>query len=89
MDNVSSRIKEALDILELPTLVTKDDIKKQYIHLAKKYHPDRGGDSQEMERVNQAYALLTSYIKQFRYAFDDEEIKRQFPGADYAKQFKF
>ena len=89
MEKVSSRIKEALEILGLPTLVTKDDIKKQYLYLAKKYHPDQGGDSQKMEEINSAYSLLISYIDQFRYAFDDEEINRQFPGADYARQFKF
>ena len=89
MDSISSDIKEALEILGLPTLISEEDIKKQYRHLAKKYHPDQGGDAQEMERINQAYALLTSYIKQFRYSFDDEEISRQFPGADYAKRFKF
>jgi len=89
MDSAFSKIREALEILGLPTLVTREDIKKQYRHLAKKYHPDRGGRPEEMEKINQAYALLIDYIEQFRYSFDDEEISRQFPGADYAKRFKF
>jgi len=89
MDKTVSEIREALEILGLPTLVTKEDIKKQYRYLAKKYHPDQGGDSREMEEINRAYNLLNAYIKQFRYAFDDEEISRQFPGADYAARFKF
>ncbi len=88
-NKISLKIREALETLALPTLVTEEDIKKQYRHLAKKYHPDQGGDAREMEKINQAYTLLTSYIKQFRYSFDDEEISRQFPGADYAKRFKF
>ena len=89
MEKITSEIKEALETLGLPTMITEEDIKKQYRHLAKKYHPDQGGDTREMEKINQAYTLLTTYIKQFRYAFDDEEISRQFPGADYAKRFKF
>jgi DnaJ-class molecular chaperone len=89
MDNVTSEIKEALEILGLPALITKEDIKKQYRHLAKKYHPDQGGDPKEMEKINHAYDLLNAYIEQFRYTFDDEEISRQFPGADYAARFKF
>lgn len=42
-----------------------------------------------MEKINQAYDLLMHYIEDFRYVFDDEEISRQFPGADYAKRFRF
>jgi len=75
--------------LGLPTLITKGDIKKQYRFLAKKHHPDQGGSAEDMEKINQAYDLLMRYIEDFRYVFDDEEISRQFPGADYAKRFKF
>jgi len=28
------------------------------------------------------------YIEEFRYTFDEEEVNRQYPGADYAKRFK-
>jgi DnaJ-class molecular chaperone len=89
MSDSASAIKEALDVLGLPTLVTREDVRRQYRHLAKKYHPDQGGDRRKMERINEAYTLLDAYMKNFRYAFDDEEISRQFPGADYAKRFKF
>jgi len=89
MSKTSSQIKEALETLGLPSLISKDDIKKQYRHLAKRYHPDKGGDSEEMERISHAYTLLMEYIEQFRYTFDEDEINRQFPGADYAKRFKF
>ena len=89
MSKISSQIKEALETLGLPAFISKDDIKRQYRYLAKKHHPDRGGDPEEMEKISRAYTLLMEYIDQFRYAFDDEEISRQFPGADYAKRFKF
>jgi DnaJ-class molecular chaperone len=81
-------IEEALDILELPKLVTKEDIRKQYRFLAKKSHPDIGGDTQKMERLNSAYRLLMKYIEEFRYTFDEDEVNRQFPGVDYARRFK-
>lgn len=35
-----SSIRESLQILELSTPVTKSVIKKQYLEMAKKYHPD-------------------------------------------------
>ncbi len=81
-------IEEALDTLELPKFVTKEDIKNQYRFLAKKYHPDVGGDAQKMEQLNHAYQLLMKYIEDFRYTFDEDEINRQYPGVDHANRFR-
>ncbi len=81
-------IEEALETLELPKFVTKEDIKNQYRFLAKKYHPDVGGDAQKMEQLNHAYQLLMKYIEDFRYTFDEDEINRQYPGVDHANRFR-
>ncbi len=81
-------IEYALEILSLPKLVSQDDVKKQYRFLAKKNHPDLGGDPARMEMINNAYKLLTTYMDEFRYTFDEEEISKQFPGADYVQRFK-
>ncbi|MDD2400563.1 MAG: DnaJ domain-containing protein [Sulfurovum sp.] len=89
MHKPAKELNRALEILELPKFITKDDIKKQYRFLAKKYHPDLGGDVQKMEEINHAYRLLMKYIEEFRYTFDDDEINRQYPGADYAQRFRF
>jgi DnaJ-class molecular chaperone len=83
-----NEIERSLDILELPTLIKKEDIKKQYHFLAKKNHPDAGGDAEEMEQLNHAYKLLMKYIEGFRYSFDEEEVAKQFPGADYVNRFR-
>ncbi|SFV90724.1 heat shock protein [hydrothermal vent metagenome] len=88
MQSSFETIEEALDVLELPKLVTKKDIQKQYRFLAKKYHPDFGGDAAEMERINAAYKLLMKYIEEFRYTFDEDEVSRQFPGVDHARRFR-
>ena len=79
------KIEESLEILDLPKLITKEDIKNQYHFLAKKYHPDIGGDLQKMEHINEAYRTLMKYIEEFRYTFDSEEISKQFPEVDYVK----
>ena len=81
-------IERALDILGLPTLITKEDVKKQYHFLAKKNHPDLGGDIKEMEQINAAYKFLMKYIEEFRYTFDEEEVAKQYPGADHAQRFR-
>ena len=83
-----NEIERSLEILELPTLIRKEDIKKQYHFLAKKNHPDAGGDAEVMEQLNHAYTLLMKYIENFRYSFDEEEVAKQFPGADYVNRFR-
>lgn len=88
MTSPIEEIDNALDILGLPKLITKEDIKKQYRFLAKKNHPDRGGDAAKMDQINVAYALLMKYIEEFRYTFDSEEVSKQFPGVDYVERFK-
>ena len=50
--------QQALAVLGLPPDATRQQIKRRYRELAKKYHPDRGGDQQEMRRIIAAYQLL-------------------------------
>ena len=88
MPNPLEEIEKALDILGLPKLINKEDIRTQYHFLAKKNHPDLGGDIKEMEQINAAYRFLMKYIEEFRYTFDEEEITKQFPGAEHAQRFK-
>lgn len=83
-----NEIEKALEIMGLPRLITKSDVKKQYRFLAQKYHPDKGGEEGKMEEINQAYTLLMEYIEAFRYTFDEDEIKKQYPGVAYAQRFK-
>jgi len=88
MQSPQEAIDEALEILELPKLITKADIKKQYRFLSKKNHPDIGGDEEKQEQLNVAYAFLMKYIEEFRYTFDEKEVSNQFPGADHASRFR-
>ena len=50
--------QQALAVLGLPPDATQQQIKRRYRELAKKYHPDRGGDQKEMRRIIAAYQLL-------------------------------
>lgn len=50
--------QQALAVLGLPPDATRQQIKRRYRELAKKYHPDRGGDQNEMRRIIAAYQLL-------------------------------
>ena len=50
--------QQALAVLGLPPTATPQQIKRRYRELAKKYHPDKGGDSREMQRLVAAYQVL-------------------------------
>jgi len=50
--------QQALRVLVLPPNATPQQIKRRYRTLAKRYHPDRGGDQKEMQRIIAAYECL-------------------------------
>jgi len=85
----TNAIKEALEILNLPPFISKEDIKNHYKELAKKYHPDVCKDKNKMAQINLAYEILMDYIDNFRYSFDDDEINKQLPGLNHNKNFRF
>ncbi|GCE49530.1 DnaJ-like protein [Thermosporothrix hazakensis] len=50
--------QQALSVLGLPLNATPQQIKRRYRQLAMRYHPDRGGDPRQMQRVIEAYNIL-------------------------------
>ncbi|MBV9688553.1 MAG: J domain-containing protein [Ktedonobacteraceae bacterium] len=50
--------QQALAVLGLPSNATEQQIKRRYRMLAKRYHPDLGGDKQQMQRIAAAYRIL-------------------------------
>ncbi|ADV45729.1 J domain-containing protein [Nitratifractor salsuginis] len=82
-------IRKALEILGLPSLVTRREIKERYRQLARRYHPDRDeGDAARMGEINRAYETLMEYVENFRFRFDEEEINRHNPQASLNDKFK-
>ncbi|MGB3989777.1 MAG: J domain-containing protein [Acetivibrionales bacterium] len=49
---------DTLDWMGLPPDATAEDIKKRFRELAKKYHPDTGGDSRDFIRLMENYQKL-------------------------------
>ncbi len=50
--------QQALAVLGLGPNATPQQIKRRYRALAKRYHPDRGGDLKQMQRIIAAYEVL-------------------------------
>ena len=57
LDRTSHR-KQALEALGLEDPVDDTIIKKEYRRLAMLHHPDRGGDNDKLQQINQAVELL-------------------------------
>ena len=50
-------------VLGLPDHSNFTDIRKKYLLLVKKYHPDNGGNEQDFTKITQAYNILISKLK--------------------------
>jgi len=53
--------------LGVPKTATADDIKKAFRRLASQHHPDKGGDTQKFQAIQQAYATLGDDQKRAEY----------------------
>jgi len=50
--------KDNHKILGIERTASKDEVKKAYRNLAKKHHPDVGGNIEKFREINQAYEKL-------------------------------
>src|SRR3989344_8087385 len=75
---------------------SKDDIKKAFHKLARKYHPDNkaGGDEQKFKEINEAYQILSNDKRRAEYdsyghVFQGGEGPGGFsPFSDFAENFQ-
>ena len=51
------------DILGVKKDATADEIKKAFRTLARKHHPDAGGDEEKFKEINEAYEVLSDTEK--------------------------
>ena len=49
---------EALNLFGFTGSFTEESLRKKYLELSKKYHPDMGGSDEMMKKVNAAYVAL-------------------------------
>jgi DnaJ-class molecular chaperone len=53
--------------LGVPRTATADDIKRAFRKLASQHHPDKGGDTQKFQAIQEAYATLGDEQKRAEY----------------------
>ena len=64
-DKFWEKLEEARRILNLSHEITRKELIEKYRSLVKKYHPDRGGDSEFLKRLNWAYEFLLNYCDNY------------------------
>jgi len=75
-----SEFEGAVESLELLSLTTKEHVRKKYLKLSRRYHPDmQGGSTEKFQEVREAYEILVEYMDNFRFVFDEKEFKQQNP----------
>jgi len=75
-----NEFEKAVETFGLIGLENKDDIKKRYLRLSKKFHPDMpDGDTEKFQEINKAYKILLVYIDNFKFRFTKEEFQDQYP----------
>lgn len=55
------------DVLGVPTDASEADIKKAFRKLASQHHPDKGGDTNKFQQIQEAYEVLGDSDRRYQY----------------------
>lgn len=86
---MQEKLLEALAVLDLPVLISLKELRSRYRSLAKKHHPDRCGEAETMQKINEAYRFVQTYMETYKFTFSEEEVSKQFPEESHATRFRF
>ena len=67
--------KDYYNVLGAEEDAARADIERRYKHLARRHHPDRGGDEEEMKNLNEAWGVLGD--ADARTAYDARRVERR------------
>ena len=72
-------LQKALIVFGLGERASLKEIKSRHRCLVKQFHPDTGNefDQEQIQKVNEAYRILKSYVESYRFCFTEEEFYEQ------------
>jgi DnaJ-class molecular chaperone len=73
-------VKDYYQILGVPRNASEDDIKRAFRKQAMQHHPDRGGDQNRFQEINEAYATLSDPKRRAEYDNPRPQFGPQFGG---------
>lgn len=71
-----------------PIPKTLEELKKEYRRLIFQHHPDKGGDTEKMQAVNNEYDILFTQLKDIHQTKDGETYTAKQATTETAEQFK-
>jgi len=69
-------IYKAKEILGLGEEATLQEIRKKYLKLVKKAHPDKNGEEAYTKELNWAYEVVKKYSDNYPISFRKEDIEK-------------
>lgn len=88
--------KDYYSILGVSQNSASQQIKSAYYKLAKKYHPDNGGDETKMKEINEAYEILGNidkkaeydiwYLQYYKTQYAEQNVKSDISTNQHAEQ---
>lgn len=67
-----------IKFFNLKSIASRSDIRKQFLKLAKTYHPDCGGSNEDMKQVNKEFDFLDKNWAQFVNDVNNEDNNKPF-----------
>lgn len=82
-------LKKALAVFDIKDRATMREITRRHRNLVKLHHPDlcAVNDPAHIRRINEAYALIRSYVEGYSFSFAEEEFYLQSPEERLRRQF--
>lgn len=77
--------KNYYDTLGVKKTATEDEIKKAFRKLARKHHPDAGGEEETFKSINEAYEILSDKDKRKQYDQYGQYFGEQGPPPGYVQ----
>ena len=59
--------KDLYEVLEIPKGSSVEEVRKSYLKLSKKHHPDKGGNDEHFKAIQRAYSILGDEEKKQMY----------------------